>query len=65
MYHTLAILLHIEVLGKTASTLEVQQHCELVLQKSLQVDRKERAVGLTLPLTVSVLFEHPICRTDG
>lgn len=53
MYHTLAILLQIEVLGKPAGNPELQQHCELVLQTCLQVDRKERSVGLTLPLTVS------------
>lgn len=52
IHHTILILAHIEVLQTPRSDPRVQASCSAILETLLQIDRRERRVGVALPLTV-------------
>ena len=55
LYHTIRILAHIEILQTPRCDPVVQSSCSSILETLLQIDRRERRVGVALPLTVGHL----------
>ena len=61
LYHTIVILANVEILHSPRSEPVVQESCASILETLLQINRRERRVGVALPLTVSLLFSLVMC----